>query len=43
MGITANIEAIEKDFTIYGLKNKVWHKLKKGEEYDAFLGKRKIM
>ena len=41
MGITNNIEEIEKDFEVYGLKNKTWFKFSKNITYDAFLVKRK--
>jgi len=41
IGITNNLDAIEKDFKIYGLKNNNWYKFTKGVEYDAFLVKRK--
>ena len=41
IGITNNLEAIEKAFTIFGLKNNSWHKFSKGVEYNAFLVKRK--
>lgn len=41
IGITNNLEAIEKDFLIYGLKDNVWSKFRKGITYDAFLVKRK--
>jgi hypothetical protein len=41
IGITNNLEAIEKDFKFYGLKDNTWHKFAKGIEYDAFLVNRK--
>lgn len=41
IGITNNLEAIEKDFYIYGLKNNKWYRFKKSVDYDAFLIKRK--
>ena len=41
IGITNNLDAIEKDFEIYGLKSNSWYKFTKGVEYDAFLVKRK--
>lgn len=43
IGITNNLEAIEKDFMIYGLENKVWVEFKKGKDYKAFLVIRKKM
>ena len=41
IGITNNLEAIEKDFEISGLQSNTWHKFVKGVEYDAFLVKRR--
>lgn len=41
IGITNNLEAIEKDFNVYGLKDNSWHKFTKGIDYDAFLVTRK--
>lgn len=41
IGITNNLEAIENDFEISGLKGDVWNKFTKGVEYDAFLVKRR--
>ena len=41
IGITNNLQAIEKDFKIYGLKDNSWNKFVKGIEFDAFLVKRK--
>ncbi len=41
MGITNHLDAIKKDFDIYGLKSDSWHPFEKGIEYDAFLIKRK--
>jgi len=41
MGITTNLEAILPDFQVFGLQNEIWHEFKKGEEYEAFLVKRK--
>jgi hypothetical protein len=43
IGITNNLEAIEKDFKIYGLENKVWVEFEKGKDYNAFLVIRKKM
>ena len=40
IGITNNLETIEKDFEIYGLKSNTWNKFAKGIEYDAFLVRR---
>lgn len=41
IGITNNLEAIEKDFEIFGLKDNIWHKFTKSVEYGAFLVKRR--
>ena len=41
IGISNNLDAIEKDFHVYGLKNNKWHKFAKNIPYDAFLVKRK--
>lgn len=41
IGITNNLEAIEKDFFIYGFKDNNCHPFKKGTLYDAFLVRRK--
>ncbi len=41
IGITNNLEAIEKDFKIYGLKGNTWQKFIKSIEYDAFLVRRR--
>ena len=41
IGITNNLEAIENDFKVYGLKDNTWRKFVKGIEYDAFLVNRK--
>ena len=41
IGITNNLEAIEKNFYVYGLKDNDWHVFKKGIVYDAFLVRRK--
>jgi hypothetical protein len=41
IGITNNLEDIEKDFEISGLKSDTWNKFTKGVEYDAFLVKRR--
>ena len=41
MGISNNLEAIEKDFTVYGLKAKKWESFNKKATYEAFLVKRK--
>lgn len=41
MGISNNLEAIEKDFTVYGLKAKKWESFNKKVTYEAFLVKRK--
>jgi len=41
MGISNNLEAIEKDFTVFGLKAKKWEPFNKRTNYEAFLVKRK--
>lgn len=41
IGIAKNLTEISENFNIYGLKNEVWEKMILGEEYDAFLIKRK--
>jgi len=41
MGITNNLDMIEKDFKIYGYKDNGWQKFTKAVEYDAFLVIRK--
>jgi hypothetical protein len=41
IGITANLMAISPDFHIFGLQNENWHEFQRGEEYEAFLVKRK--
>ncbi|SEL97802.1 DUF6934 family protein [Parapedobacter koreensis] len=41
MGISNNLEAIEKDFLVYGLKAKKWEPFNKKTTYEAFLVKRK--
>ena len=42
-GITANIDEIFTDFEVYGLQNDLWQPFEKGEEYEAFLAKRKLL
>lgn len=42
IGITNNLEEIQKDFHVFGLKNDSWEKFEKGVNYDAFLVKRKF-
>ena len=42
MGITTNLEEIMPDFNIYGLQNDAWYEFEKGQEYEAFLVKRKF-
>ena len=42
-GITANIVEILTDFEVYGLQNDLWQPFEKGEEYEAFLAKRKLL
>lgn len=41
IGITNQLETIEKDFNVYGLINTVWRKFKKDINYEAFLVQRK--
>ncbi len=41
IGITNQLEAIEKDFKVYGLINSIWRKFKKDINYEAFLVQRK--
>lgn len=41
IGITNNLDAIERDFYIYGLRNNKWYQFEKSVDYDAFLIKRK--
>lgn len=41
MGISNNLGAIEKDFSIYGLKSKKWERFNKKTTYEAFLIKLK--
>ena len=42
-GITANIDEILADFEVYGLQNDLWQPFEKGEDYEAFLAKRKLL
>lgn len=42
-GITANIDEILTDFEVYGLQNDLWQPFEKGQEYEAFLAKRKLL
>ena len=42
MGITTNLEAILPDFQVFGLQNDIWREFEKGQEYEAFLVKRKM-
>jgi hypothetical protein len=42
MGITKNLEAILPDFQVFGLQTDLWHEFNTGQEYEAFLVKRKI-
>ncbi len=42
IGITNNLEMIEKDFEVFGLEGDAWSPFAKGVEYEAFLAKRKI-
>jgi hypothetical protein len=41
IGIANNLNEIQKDFEVLGLKDGMWHKFKKGENYEAFLVERK--
>ena len=41
MGITKHLNAVNKDFYIYGLRNYEWEIFEKEIEYDAFIAKRK--
>lgn len=41
IGITNNMEAIEKDFEVFGLNGDTWHRFAKGVGYEAFLVKRR--
>ena len=43
MGITKYIVEVEKDFEVLGQRGNGWHPFKKGEDYEAFLVKRKKM
>lgn len=43
MGITKYITEVEKDFEVLGMRDNGWHPFKKGEDYEAFLVKRKKM
>ena len=42
-GITANIDEILADFEVYGLQNDLWQPFEKGEDYEAFLAKPKLL
>lgn len=43
MGITSSLEEIKDDFEVYGLRvdNNVWEEFISGEDYEAFIVKRK--
>ena len=41
MGIANNLQDIESYFEVYGLKNGMWEFFKIGEDYEAFIIKRK--
>ena len=41
MGLTNNLAEISVDFNVYGLKNDVWEEFLIGEDYEAFMVKRK--
>lgn len=41
IGITLNLEEILADFEVFGLSDETWHEFEKGNEYEAFLVKRK--
>lgn len=42
MGITNNLEEIEKDFIVFGLSENGWEPFGKNITYDAFLVRRKL-
>jgi hypothetical protein len=42
IGIATNLEEIVEDFEVYGLSGDTWQEFKKGNEYEAFLVKRKM-
>ena len=42
IGITNNLEDIQKDFFVFGLRNDLWEEFETGIHYDAFLIKRKF-
>jgi hypothetical protein len=42
IGISTNFQEIQTDFEVYGLQKETWRKFEKGQEYEAFLVKRKI-
>jgi len=42
MGITTNLEEITEDFLVYGLVDDAWRPFEKGNNYEAFLVKRKL-
>lgn len=41
MGITNNLEEIESDFYVFGLREEKWEKFDRGVEYEAFIITRK--
>jgi hypothetical protein len=41
MGLTNNLAEISKDFNVYGLKEDQWEDFLIGDDYEAFLVKRK--
>ncbi|WP_339810071.1 hypothetical protein [uncultured Imperialibacter sp.] len=41
IGLANNIVEISVDFLVYGLKNDVWEEFTVGQDYDAFLARRK--
>lgn len=41
MGLTNNVAEISRDFHVYGLKEDQWEEFLIGEDYEAFLVKRK--
>lgn len=41
MGLTNNLAEISTDFLVYGLKNDIWEEFLIGEDYEAFMVKRK--
>lgn len=42
MGISNNLEEIERDFIIYGLLEQHWKVFEKSKNYNGFLAKRRF-